>query len=476
MQTVDLDYGDGLMSIDLPDSATIVKYGETFTDPPEVDPFNATRQALENPLGTKSLRELAKAGDRVVISFPDQVKGGAHAKAHRRVCIPIIVEILQEAGVRLEDIHLICAVGLHRHNTYHELRGYLGADIVDTFWPDRLHMHDAEDPKGIVDLGQDEMGNHVTCSKLLAEADLPILIGHVQGNPYGGYSGGYKMAVTGTTSWKSIQSHHNPETMHRHDFIPASTKSQMREKFDSIGQTMEERIGKKFFAVDAVVGTFAQVLGVFAGNIGEVQKASWPLAKRRTDIEMSETEPYDVLVYGLPRAFHYGPGMGTNPLLMLQAIAAQMTRVYGVFRPGGVIIAPSICDGWFNELWFPSYEKCYKRLHSLTRFGEIFRYADELGSDPDAIFKYRFHYAYHPGHPLSMISMGAIAHQQTSAVFIPGAKEPGYARGMGCVPTKDFNEAMRRTEIILGRKPRILVIPDAFRSAGVHLYLKGGVD
>ena len=33
-----------------------------------------------------------------------------------------------------------------------------------------------------------------------------ILVGHVQGNPYGGYSGGYKHSATGITNWKSISS------------------------------------------------------------------------------------------------------------------------------------------------------------------------------------------------------------------------------------------------------------------------------
>lgn len=472
MQNVTLDYGDSEMAVELPDDAYVVRYGETYEDPPAVDPWQATRHALENPHGSPPLRELVKPGDKVVISFPDRVKGGAHPAAHRRVCIPIMVEILQAAGVRLEDITLLCAVGLHRHNTVAELRWYLGNDIVDAFWPDRLLMHDAEDPAMIVDLGDDEMGNGVTCNRLLAEADLAILIGHVQGNPYGGYSGGYKMAVTGTTSWRSIRSHHNPSTMHRDDFLPASTHTHMRRQFDTIGRTMEERLGKKFFAVDAVVGTHAQVLGVFAGTLDAVQQASWPLAKRRTDVQIDETEPYDVLVYGLPRAFHYGPGMGTNPILMLQAIAAQLTRCYGVFREGGVIIAPAVCDGWFNETWFPSYERCYEHLFGLSDFADIFHHQDTLAADPDAIFKYRYHYAYHPGHPLSMISMGAIAHQRASAVFIPGARQPGYARGMGCVPTKSFAEALQRAEKIVGRRPRILAVPEAFRSVGVHLYLR----
>lgn len=472
MQKVILDYGDGKMAVEVPDTAAVVRYGETYTDPAEVDPWEATRQALENPLGAKPLRELAKPGDKVVISFPDRVKGGAHPKAHRRVCIPIIIEILQEAGVALEDITLICAVGLHRHNTYDELRWYLGKEIVDAFWPDRLLMHDAEDPGAILDLGVDKMGNIVTCNRRLAEADLPILIGHVQGNPYGGYSGGYKMAVTGTTSWDSIRCHHNPTTMHRHDFLPASSNSKMRQQFDSIGRAMEEAIGKQFFTVDAVVGTHAQVLGVYAGAIDNVQKASWPLAKRRTDVTLDDKEPYDVLVFGLPRAFHYGSGMGTNPILMLQAIAAQLTRCYGVFRPNGVIIAPAVCDGWFNESWFPSYERCYLKLQELSEFADIFQFEDELASDPDAIFKYRYNFAYHPGHPLSMISMGAIAHKHTTAVLVPGAQKPGYARGMGCIPTKTFADALKYAERIVGNNPRVLVIPEAFKSVGVHLYLR----
>ncbi|MBC8449798.1 MAG: DUF2088 domain-containing protein [Chloroflexi bacterium] len=473
MPEILLDYGDGLMPVRVPDGATVVRYGETYVDPPEVDPWEATRQALENPLGMPPLRELAKPGDKVVIAFPDRVKGGAHPRAHRRVSIPLILEALQDAGVELDNITLLCAMGLHRKNTLEELYWYLGKNIVDAFWPDRLVMHDAEDPNGILDLGTDEMGNVVTCNRLAAEADLTIIIGHVQGNPYGGYSGGYKMATTGLTTWSSIRCHHCPETMHRDDFLPASTHSRMCRQFDSIGKAMERGIGKRFFAVDAVLGTHAQVLGVYAGAVDEVQKASWPLADQRTNVELDVTQPFDVMVYGLPRTFHYGPGMGTNPIFMLQAIGAQLVRCYGVFREGGVIIAPSACDGWFNESWFPSYERAYEKLQETTDFADIFQFEDELARDPDAIHKYRHNYTFHPAHPLSMISMGAIAHQRANAVLIPGARRARYARSMGCIPTKTFEDALVRAERYVGKNPRILVVPEAFRHVGVHLYLRG---
>lgn len=239
-----------------------------------------------------------------------------------------------------------------------------------------------------------------------------------------------------------------------------------------MGKFMERALGKRFFAVDAVLGTHAQVLGVYAGAVDEVQEASWPLASQRTDVRLDVDESFDVLVYGLPRSFHYGPGMGSNPILMLQAIAAQLTRCYGVFRENGVIIAPSICDGWFNTSWFPSYERAYLKLQEVSDFADIFDYEDEIAGDPDGILRYRFDYAYHPAHALSMVSMGAIAHQRASAVLIPGAKSPSYARGMGCIPTKTFDQALRCAERYVGRNPRILVMPEAFRYAGVHLHLR----
>lgn len=470
MQEVLVEYGDAKMPIEVPDTAIIFQVGRDNVDPPEVDPYEATRQALANPLGMPPFSQMVKNGSKVVIAFPDRVKGGAHALAHRRVCIPIIVEELKKAGVEDKDIKLICAMGLHRKNTKEELYWYLGREIVDAFWPDRLIMHDAEDPDGIVEYGYDEMGNVVNVNRDVAEADLAIMIGHVQGNPYGGYSGGYKMCVTGVTTWRSIRCHHCPTTMHRDDFIPVNTEnSLMRRQFDSIGQAIEKGMGKKFFCVDAVTGTNAQVLGVYAGAAKEVQEASWQLAERRTNVYLDIKDKFDIMVFGLPRTFHYGPGMGTNPILMLQAIGANLARNFDVFNDGGVIIAPSLCDGWFNDEWFPSYRKVFNKLQEVADFAEAVRFEDEIAHDPEYIYKYRYAYGYHPFHALSMVSMGGVALKHTSAIFIPGARKPGYARAMGCIPTNTFAEALKQAEKYVGKNPRLLVLPESFLKVSVHL-------
>ncbi len=184
MQEVLLDYGDGKMRVELPDSAMVVRYGKTYTDPPEVDPYEATRKALDKPLGFPPLRELGGPNKKVVIGFPDRVKGGAHAKCHRKVAIPMVIEELLKGGTKIENIKLLCATGLHRKNTLEEWYWYLGKETVDRFWPDRIVNHDAE--TDILNYGTDEMGNVVQCSRTMAEADLPIVIGHCSGQPLWG--------------------------------------------------------------------------------------------------------------------------------------------------------------------------------------------------------------------------------------------------------------------------------------------------
>ena len=202
---VEFEYGDGMMTASLPDDAVVVR-PETATHepPPLADPLAATRAALDSPLGSDPVRALVQRGSTVTIGFPDRVKGGAHETAHRKAAMKMLLEELDHAGVRREDVHLVCAIGLHRKNRRDEFVDYLGREVVDAVPAANLVNHDAEDPDGMVDLGTSELGDPVAMNRALAESDLSILIGHTAGNPYGGFSGGYKMTSTGLTSWRSI--------------------------------------------------------------------------------------------------------------------------------------------------------------------------------------------------------------------------------------------------------------------------------
>ncbi|WP_116997304.1 lactate racemase domain-containing protein [Desertimonas flava] len=462
---VRLEYGDGHVNVDLPDTAVVVGPELGHVEPPPLDdPVAATRAAIGAPLGCEPIAGLVGPGSTVTIAVPDRVKGGAHATAHRRVTLPIVLDQLEAAGVRAADINVVCAIGLHRKNRRDELESYLGAETLARLPAANVVNHDAEDPDGIVALDDSECGDVVEVNRRVVESDLTVLISHAAGNPYGGFSGGYKMPATGLTTWRSIRCHHSPRSMYRDDFVPISTDSHFRDQLRAIGQRIESAMPRPFFTIDAVLDSRSRQLGVAAGRIPDVEQATWPLAGARTEMTVPG-DPADVLMIGMPRSFHYGNGMGSNPILLAQAIGASLARAKRALRPNPVVIATSVCDGWFNEHEFPCYRAVYDLLQTVDRPSDMVRFEDEVATDPEWVYLYRFHHGYHPFHPFSMVYMGGLARELAAAVYVAGATSPGYARGMGAIPVPSVDAALAEAARHVGNDPKVLVVPELSKPA-----------
>lgn len=479
---IDFEYGNGFMTGDLPDELTDVFIpGETVADPPfipEEKLMEETLKAIRNPIGMPPLSKLAKEGSRVTIVIPDIVKGGLQPSSHRRVSIRLIVDELLKAGVDHKDILLVFSNGLHPRTSQSEMKKILGQQLYNEFyWTHQITSHDSEDYDNLVDLGKTDRGDRVIMNKQVFDSDVAILVGHTQGNPYGGYSGGYKHCATGITHWRSIAAHHVPDVMHREDFVPVSTHSLMRSKFDEIGMHMEKCMGKKFFCCDAVLDSKSRQIAVFCGWAQEMQPISWAVADKRTFVPWAEKK-YDVLVFGMPQDFHYGNGMGTNPIQMMQALSAQVIRHKRVMSDRCVLIVPSICNGYFHDERWPYLREAYKLfqhdymqiLPDMAKYGELFATNEEY------IRKYRFANAFHPYHGFSMMACGHIAEMKTAAIYIVGAQEPGYARGMGLKTRATVEEALEDAmRKYVGMNPNILALPKAYTLSAVHLCMKDDV-
>jgi lactate racemase len=475
---LEFEYGRGTMSANLPDDTDVFIPGVTVPDPPYIPEdklVEATRESIRNPIGMEPLSKLAKKGSKVTIIFPDRVKGGEQPTSHRKIAIPIILEELYKAGVEKKDILLICSNGLHRKNTTQEIYNILGPDVFHEFWySHQIINHDSEDYDHLVDLGTTDRGDPVLMNKYVYDSDVAILIGHTLGNPYGGYSGGYKHCATGISHWRSIASHHVPEVMHRKDFTPVSTHSLMRTKFDEIGMHMEKCMGKKFFCCDAVLDSKARQIAIYSGYAKEMQPISWKTADKRTYLNWAEKK-YDVLVFGMPQSFHYGDGMGTNPIMLMQALSAQVIRFKRIMSDHCVIICSSSCNGYFHEEIWPYTPELYQMFQKdhMNTLADMNRYGEYFATNEEYVRKYRFANAFHPFHGFSMMSCGDIAEQNTSAIYIVGAQEPGYARGMGLKTRATFEEALADAKKkYVGEHPNILALPQTFKLASVHLCMK----
>ena len=385
-----------------------------------------------------TLTELAHKGSTVTFIVPDRVKGGEQATSHRKLSIKYILRELYAAGVEKKDILFIISNGLHPRSKESDAEAIFGEELFNEFWhTGQIISHDSEDQEHMVYLGKTHRGDPVYMNKYVFDCDIPILIGHVQGNPYGGYSGGYKHSATGITNWRCIASHHVPSVMHRDDFTPVNGGSLMRDKFNEISMHMEEKMGHPFFCCD------------------------------------------DVLVFGMPQKFHYGDGMGTNPIMMMQALSAQVLRFKRVMSDNCVIICSSICNGYFHDELWPYLREQYELFQHdhMNTLPDINRYGEYFATNEEYIRKYRFTNAFHPFHGFSMMSCGHIAEMNTSAIYIVGAEEPGYARGMGLKTRATFEEALADAEKkFVGSNPNILALPMTFKKAAVHLCMKNPED
>lgn len=474
------EYGHGFMAANLPDSTDIFIPGETVADPPclpEDQLEEKTLYSLRHPYGLPPLREMAKKGQKVTIIFPDRVKGGEQPTSHRKISIKLILQELYSAGVEKKDILLICSNGLHRRNTEQELRGVLGDELYYEFSAhNQIINHDSEDYEHLVDLGLDHQGDPVIMNKYVYDSDLAILIGHTQGNPYGGYSGGYKHCATGITHWRCIASHHVPKVMHRPDFVPVTNDSEMHHKFDQIGMYMEEKMGKQFFCCDAVLDTKSRQIEIHSGTADLVQEHSWVMGNKRTYVPFAEKK-YDVLVFGMPQSFHYGDGMGTNPIMLMQALSAQVIRHKRIMSDHCVIICASTCNGFFNERLWPYLPSQYELFQELgNTLPDVNRFGEYYATNEEYIRQYRFANAFHPFHGFSMMSCGHLAEKHTSAIYLVGAEKPGIARGMGLKTRGTFEEALADAmKKYVGPNPNILALPKTFTTAAVHLMMKDEV-
>ena len=468
------------MAAELPDTTDVFIPGETVPDPiclPQSwdSLYNATLESIRNPIGMESLAEYAKGKKTAVFVIPDIVKGGCQATSHRRVAIRACLNELYSAGIRKENILLLFSNGLHPRTPMHEARLILGDELFNEFWySGQITSHDSEDWEHLTDLGFTPQGDHVIMSKYVFDADIPILIGHTQGNPYGGYSGGYKHCATGISHWRSIAAHHVPQVMHRTDFVPVSTSSLMRDKFDQQGMWMEEKMKKKFFCCDAVLDSKSRQIEINSGYAKEMQPVSWKTADKRTYVHWAQRK-YDVVVFGMPTNFHYGDGMGTNPIQMMQALSAQVIRHKRVLSDRCVFIVPSICDGWFHEERWPYLKELYEMFQHdyMQTLPDMNRYGEYFATNEEYIRRYRFAGAFHPFHGFSMMSCGHLAEAHTSAIYIVGAREPGIARSMGLKTRATVEEALEDARRkFVGENPAILALPKTFATAAVHLCMK----
>jgi nickel-dependent lactate racemase len=317
-----LAYGRDGMWITLPDSADV-----TVIEPHYVagvgDERAAVRAALAAPLGSPPLRELVRPGDTVAVVLSDITR-----PMPNDCVLPVVIDLLTEAGVPDEAITLINGLGTHRAQSQAELRSMLGDELVG-----RCHIvqHDAWNDADLVGVARNSSGRLVRINRAYVDARVRILTGFVEPHFFAGFSGGPKAVLPGIADLESIMDNHGAKLLSH----PMATWAQ------TVGNPLWEEIRdvavatRPAFLLNVTLNRDRAITGVFAGDLLTAHRAAVDFVSVRAMQPVDQ--PFDIVITS-----NSGYPLDLN---LYQAVKG-MSAASQIVAPGGDIIVAAECwDG-----------------------------------------------------------------------------------------------------------------------------------
>ena len=149
----------------------------------------------------QSLTEFLRNGRRVLIIVNDATRPTPTA-----AILGALIPVLENAGIKEENLTLLVATGAHRKPTEAEYRQILGG-FYDTLRVHAVH-HDARKDEDMVDMGRTRNGTPILLNKRLFDADRIIVTGSVEPHYFGGFTGGRKAFLPGSAAFRTIDANH----------------------------------------------------------------------------------------------------------------------------------------------------------------------------------------------------------------------------------------------------------------------------
>lgn len=415
-------YGRGSIAFHLPQGmrGTLVasRPGQSLPDL-----AGAVREALARPVKGPPLRELAGPGKRVCIVFTDATR-----VCPDHILVPALLAELQAAGVRPEDVTLLCAVGMHRPSTPEEKSAKLGGEIVDRY---RVVDHDARKPHLLADLGQTPEGIPIQVNRMACESDLLISTGVVEPHQYAGYSGGGKTLAIGAGGEALIRATHGPHMVDH----PGTRLGRIEGNPFQEAVREAARRARLRFVLNVVQDDEARPLAVMAGESCAVYVELVKIAREVYEVPVPRR--YDVAVAGV------GFPKDVNLYQASRAVTYLFFAPTPLVREGGLFILPAEAPEGAGE------------GAGERRFHETLKNARDPGSLLEALRRT----GYPPGAQRAFILAKVL---ERHAVIVVNPKVKELVRDLKMIPAADMDEALDTAAAILGqRELDVAIVPHA---------------
>jgi nickel-dependent lactate racemase len=274
-----------------------------------------------------------------------------------------------------------------------------------------------------------------------------------------GFGGGWKSVAVGLSTWRSISATHTPDGMSM-----SVRNNRMHEVFNEQGEFLEAKLGKRVFKFETVLSDATKIAHCWAGSVTETREAALHVLEQRHPPRRSESEPADIVVYGVPAWSPYATFAKMNPILTLVSSAMGYMGGYieALGKPGCSVIITTPCpDEWDREHHAPYPEVWDRVLPETTDPYEITdRFGEEFATHETYIDLYRNNYAFHPIHAiLATHPLKRLRH--AARVFVAGAQDDRIPERVGFIPAPSVEAAIAQAEEIHGKDCSIVCIEQA---------------
>jgi nickel-dependent lactate racemase len=386
------------------------------------DVLRAIQDALNQPIGSPALRELARSGNRICIVFTDSTRA-----CPDHLLVPALLGELEKAGVRDEDITLLCGTGMHRPSTWEEKSAKLGAEIVGRY---RVIDHEPQNPGALVNLGVTPGGVPVQVHRAAVDADLLMATGIVEPHQYAGYSGGSKTLAVGAAGEALIAHTHGPAfvddpytRLGRIDGNP----------FQAAVIEAARRAGLRFI-LNVVLDDHQRILQVAAGH---PELAFQELvAFARSVYEMPVPAQFDIVIGGV------GFPKDSNLYQASRAPSYLFFAPTPVVRPGGFLIIPARCEDGAGE--GIGEQRFLAAMRDAPSIQFILEDARSNG--------------YPPGQQRAFVLAKVL---EKTRVVIVGSECPDLVAACKMIPAATMEQALEMAAKELGSTCNVLIVPHA---------------
>ncbi len=433
MKTIALPYHKSFLEVHVEEErlkAVICAQTECYR--PEKGEAELVRDALDHPIGTRKLRELAVGRKRVTLITSDHTRG-----VPSKITLPVLLEEIRSGNPEAE-ITILIATGLHRATTGEEQREMFGPEIVEK---EHIVVHDAFAKKACDFVRTLPSGAELWVNQLALNCDLLVTEGFIEPHFFAGFSGGRKSILPGVCNAATVNENHSYQAI-ASPYAAAGILEQNPIHEDMVCAARSVNVQ---FILNVALNARKGIIGAFAGDLEAAHLegvnfvrslAQCPCPESNIVITSNGGYPLDQNLYQSPKAV---------------ATAASCCR------KGGVIIMVAGCiDGMGGD----HFEKIMMRGTPQ----EIEAFLSRIPSKESI-----------PEQWCAQIYARIL--QKYTVILVTTYLDHSLVRQANMIPASTPDEALELAYAKVGKDARVVVIPDgvAVLACG-DLADKGGAE